>query len=73
MKLWKRRPRLPLISPCPECDYAQKKASRAPTDCCPRVLTKVVENAVQIEPVGEFELKAIGPPLATYDVVGAAS
>jgi class 3 adenylate cyclase len=34
----------------------------------PRVLTKV-ENAVQVEPVGEFELKGIRRPLAAYNVV----
>ena len=38
----------------------------------PRVLTKV-ENAVKIEPVGEFELKGIRRPLSAYNVVGAAS
>ena len=37
----------------------------------PRVLTKV-ENAVTVEPVGEFELKGIRRPLAAYNVVGAA-
>ena len=36
----------------------------------PRVLTKV-ENAVTVEPVGEFELKGIRRPLAAYNVVGA--
>ncbi len=36
----------------------------------PRVLTKV-ENAVNVEPVGEFELKGIRRPLAAYNVVGA--
>lgn len=36
----------------------------------PRVLMKV-ENAVQVEPVGEFELKGIRRPLAAYNVVGA--
>jgi class 3 adenylate cyclase len=36
----------------------------------PRVLTKV-ENAVQVEPVGEFELKGIRRPLAAYNVVGS--
>jgi len=35
----------------------------------PRVLTKV-ENAVTVEPVGEFELKGIRRPLAAYNVVG---
>jgi class 3 adenylate cyclase len=38
----------------------------------PRVLMKV-ENAVQVEPVGEFELKGIRRPLAAYNVVAAAS
>ena len=38
----------------------------------PRVLTKV-ENAVKVEPVGEFELKGIRRPLAAYNVVAAAS
>jgi class 3 adenylate cyclase len=38
----------------------------------PRVLMKV-ENAVKVEPVGEFELKGIRRPLAAYNVVGAAS
>ena len=35
----------------------------------PRVLTKV-ENAVKVEPVGEFELKGIRRPLAAYNVIG---
>jgi class 3 adenylate cyclase/putative methionine-R-sulfoxide reductase with GAF domain len=34
----------------------------------PRVLTKV-ENAVKVEPVGEFELKGIRRPLADYNVL----
>ena len=38
----------------------------------PRVLTKV-ENAVTVEPVGEFELKGIRRPLAAYNVVGAVT
>ena len=37
----------------------------------PRVLTKV-ENAVTVEPVGEFELKGIRWPLAAYNVVAAS-
>ena len=37
-----------------------------------RVLTKV-ENAVKVEPIGEFELKGIRRPLAAYNVVGTAS
>jgi class 3 adenylate cyclase len=38
----------------------------------PRVLMKV-ENAVKVEPVGEFELKGIRRLLAAYNVVAAAS
>jgi class 3 adenylate cyclase len=38
----------------------------------PGVLMKV-ENAVQVEPVGEFALKGIRRPLAAYNVVAAAS
>ena len=38
----------------------------------PRVLTKV-ENAVKVEPVGEFELKGIRRPLAAYNVLAAVS
>ena len=38
----------------------------------PRVLTKV-ENAVKVEPVGEFELKGIRRPLAAYNVVAVQS
>ena len=30
-----------------------------------------VENAVEVEPVGEFELKGIRRPLAAYNVLGA--
>ena len=37
-----------------------------------RVLMKV-ENAVKVEPVGEFELKGIRRPLAAYNVVGLGS
>jgi class 3 adenylate cyclase len=37
----------------------------------PRVLTKV-ENAVQVEPIGEFELKGIRRPLAAYNVVAVS-
>jgi class 3 adenylate cyclase/putative methionine-R-sulfoxide reductase with GAF domain len=36
----------------------------------PRVLTKV-ENAVKVEPVGEFVLKGIRRPLAAYNVIAA--
>ena len=32
-----------------------------------------VENAVKVEPVGEFELKGIRRPLAAYNVVGLVS
>jgi class 3 adenylate cyclase len=38
----------------------------------PRVLMKV-ENAVNVEPVGEFELKGIRRPLAAYNVLAAAA
>ena len=38
----------------------------------PRVLMKV-ENAVEVQPVGEFELKGIRRPLAAYNVVAASS
>jgi class 3 adenylate cyclase len=38
----------------------------------PRVLTKV-ENAVKVEPVGEFELKGIRRPLAAYNVLAVVS
>ena len=36
----------------------------------PRVLVKV-EKAVQVEPVGEFQLKGIRRPLAAYNVLSA--
>jgi adenylate cyclase len=36
----------------------------------PRVFT-AVKDAVTVEPVGEFTLKGIGRPLATYNVLGA--
>jgi hypothetical protein len=38
----------------------------------PRVLTKV-ENAVKVEPAGEFELKGIRRPLAAFNVVDAVA
>jgi class 3 adenylate cyclase len=38
----------------------------------PRVLMKV-ENAVKVEPVGEFELKGIRRPLAAYNVLTAVN
>ncbi len=38
----------------------------------PRVLTKV-ENAVTVEPVGEFALKGIRRPLAAYNVIGVVA
>ena len=38
----------------------------------PRVLTKV-ENAVTVEPVGEFALKGIRRPLAAYNVLASAA
>ena len=37
-----------------------------------RVLTKV-DNALKVEPVGEFELKGIRRPLAAYNVVAVSS
>ena len=37
-----------------------------------RVLTKV-ENAVKVEPVGDFELKGIRRPLVAYNVIGTAA
>jgi hypothetical protein len=36
------------------------------------VLTKV-QNAVEVEPVGEFELKGIRRPLAAYNVLAIQS
>jgi hypothetical protein len=38
----------------------------------PRLLV-AVEDAVQVEPEGEFELKGIRRPLAAYQVIGAVS
>ena len=38
----------------------------------PRVLM-AVEDAVKVEPVGEFELKGIRRPLAAYNVLDAGS
>jgi class 3 adenylate cyclase len=38
----------------------------------PRVLM-AVEDAVSVEPVGEFELKGISRPLAAYNVLSAVS
>jgi class 3 adenylate cyclase len=38
----------------------------------PRVLV-AVEDAVMVEPIGEFELKGIRRPLAAYNVVAAVS
>jgi hypothetical protein len=51
--------------------YAMKR-SRGKSSSAPRVLTKV-ENAVKVEPVGEFESKGIRRPLAAYNVVGLVS
>jgi len=62
---------------------ARLQLRRAPVRLCdeakpgqilisPRVLTKV-ENAVTVEPVGEFELKGIRRPLAAYNVVRAVA
>ncbi len=59
-----------------QCEF---RLSRLCNDAKPRpilislhVLMKV-ENAVKVEPVGEFELKGIRRPLAAYNVVGAVS
>jgi adenylate cyclase len=38
----------------------------------PRVLV-AVEDAVQVEPVGEFDLKGIRRPLAAYNVLGVSA
>ena len=38
----------------------------------PRVLM-AVEDAISVEPVGEFELKGISRPLAAYNVLSAVS
>jgi adenylate cyclase len=38
----------------------------------PRVLM-AVEDAVTVEPIGEFELKGIRRPIAAYNVLAAAS
>ena len=38
----------------------------------PRVLM-AVESAISVEPVGEFKLKGISRPLATYNVLSAVS
>ena len=46
--------------------YAMKR-SRGKSLFSPRVLTKV-ENAVKVEPVGEFALKGIRRSLAAYNV-----
>jgi CheY-like chemotaxis protein len=37
------------------------------------VVADIIENAVQVELVGEFELKGIRRPLAAYNVLAAAS
>jgi hypothetical protein len=51
---------------------AGQSVARANLGGSPRVLMKV-ENAVKVEPVGEFELKGIRRPLAAYNVVAAVS
>jgi class 3 adenylate cyclase/putative methionine-R-sulfoxide reductase with GAF domain len=48
------------------------EAKRGQILISPRVLMKV-ENAVRVEPVGEFELKGIRRPLAAYNVVASIS
>ena len=47
------------------------KPNRVKSSSVPRVLMKV-EDAVKVEPVGEFELKGIRRPLAAYNVVTAS-
>ena len=49
--------------------YAMRPSRANPISA--RVLMKV-ENAVKVEPVGEFGLKGIRRPLAAYNVVGTA-
>jgi hypothetical protein len=49
----------------------RRDGSSEPDGRAPGVLV-AVENAVKVEPVGEFELKGIRCPLAAYNVVGAA-
>ena len=41
-------------------------------NCFSHLLTKV-EDAVTVEPVGEFELKGIRRPLAAYNVLAAVN
>jgi hypothetical protein len=61
----------PLLARCPNvasrlCDEAKPGQILI----SPRVLMKV-ENAVKVEPVGEFVLKGIRRPLAAYNVLSA--
>ena len=54
-------------------DYAAiGTVSNVASRLCARVLMKV-EDAVKVEPVGEFELKGIRRPLAAYNVLSAVS
>jgi hypothetical protein len=57
---------------CPPAGVALRQAKPGQILISPRVLTKV-KNAVQVEAVGEFELKGIRRFLAAYNVVGALS
>jgi hypothetical protein len=43
------------------------------TGCSESPSQLLVENAVKVEPVGEFELKGIRRPLAAYNVLAAMS
>jgi hypothetical protein len=58
---------------CWNCDYVPGtdfEAKPGQILINPRVLV-AVENAVKVEPVGEFELKGIRRPLAAYNVLAA--
>ena len=66
------------LSPAQFEDHQPGRRSKQPHEIvqlqgrtAPRVLTKV-ENAVTVEPVGEFELKGIRRPLAAYNMVAAS-
>ena len=64
---------MPLSELCPRSPLALcDEAKPGQILISPRVLMKV-ENAVKVEPVGEFELKGIRRPLAAYNVLSGAS
>jgi hypothetical protein len=44
---------------------------RSYTPTAPGIVLAAVEEAMKVEPVGEFELKGIRRPLAAYKVIGA--